>query len=565
MEQQVLAEIGTALLSVEQPAALIGGFAVGLGAMLTLAPSTRWGWRVAFVGGVAGLAPWSILNEFILPYFTAVRLPVSHIWQFTGMAALGAAVAGAYLRYIVPAVDRMAEAMTKDTSLARNAKTDVRDIHKMLPPEPEKFDPREFFDLKRGIFVGLDERNNPVYELLSFWRESHWLLTGRTRSGKGVGAQILLPQAVLLGDFVVVLDPKLDAWLPSVLQACCATASKKYVFADLRRPAPAQFNLISNCDEETIYVMLVGGCGLSEKGEAADFYRLADRNAARAAARWLASHPGTTIAECLAAIGASWAEEAPAFHAYMQELADLPAINGKGGFDIASGERNGGVLYVVGDMIDPAVIRVQRMILLRLLYLAKNRDQTADNRTITVFADEFKVHISRPFLSALGMAAGWGLHCVLAFQSLQDLADAPNDMDKEAIKGAVMENCHAQLSYAVKDPETARWLAETTGKIQVDDEIRRVERNAALAETVSNERTIRQAERNLIDTNMLLMLPKGCGVFTVAGKLARFIFTSPTPIQRDPAAVTSKPAPSGMAFKPADLISIPSKQPKEKI
>jgi len=44
---------------------------------------------------------------------------------------------------------------------------------------------------------------------------------------------------------------------------------------------------------------------------------------------------------------------------------------------------------------------------------------------MTVFADEFKCHISRPFMLSLGASLGWRLKTILAFQSLQDLADCP--------------------------------------------------------------------------------------------------------------------------------------------
>ena len=36
-----------------------------------------------------------------------------------------------------------------------------------------------------------------------------------------------------------------------------------------------------------------------------------------------------------------------------------------------------------------------------------------------------------------------------------------------------MENCAIQLSYRIKDPDTAEWLAASTGIILVDDETRK--------------------------------------------------------------------------------------------
>ena len=79
--------------------------------------------------------------------------------------------------------------------------------------------------------------------------------------------------------------------------------------------------------------------------------------------------------------------------------------------------------------------------------------------------------------------------------------------------------------------------------------------SVALSETVDGERTLRQAERYLIDVNMFTNLPKGCGVLAVAGKLARFCFTSPMPAARVPAAITPThgDAPAAQADSPRSL------------
>lgn len=455
--------------------------------------------------------------------------------------ALGIAAALAWLRYGAPAVDTTRHKMARKAALERNKKTDVREIRNMLPQEVGRYDPTRHFPpqpMRRGLFVGLDEDRQPVRIDWETWRLSHVLLSGRTRSGKGVAAQILLSQAIQAGELVVILDPKGDEWMPHVFHAACEKAGRPWRFIDLRPSAPAQFNPFAQASAEEIETMLIAAFSLAEKGEAADFYRLADRKAAREAAGLLCQ--GLSPAEALEKMGSAWIEQAAGFHAYFQEMAELPSVNGEG-LDWRGWAETGGCLYFVGDMINPRVVRMQRLIAVRLMLLAKRlQEEGAERQSICLFADEFKVHISRPFMTALGAAAGWGLHCVLAFQSLQDLADCPADLDKDAVRGAVMENCAIQVSYAIKDPETAEWLARSTGKIQVDDEMRRVERNLALAETVLPERTIRQSERFFIDENMFLMLPKGCAVLTVPGELARFVFAAPVAVGKDPAAVTVK-------------------------
>ncbi|MCZ2172986.1 MAG: type IV secretory system conjugative DNA transfer family protein [Burkholderiales bacterium] len=516
-------------------------------------------YRLSTFFGFLGLLPLALalLNlglSFALLPGTIILFPGAGWWLLSTIA--GAAGMILFLRTGSAALDRVKNRLTSKTALERNRKTDVREIGKFLPPEIGQFDPRKLFTDRDGLLVGLDEQRQPVRLDYEAWKISHVLLSGRTRSGKGVAAQILLSQAIRRGEYVVVLDPKVDNWMPHIFKDTCNSAGRPYHFLDLRQSAGPQCNPFAGCDEETLENMLIGGFSLTEKGEAADFYRLADRKAARDCARWLAQHPGSTARDAVlmdaerAAEEESdggWARTAPAFHSYMLEMAELPAVNrpaaAPGSIDIAAGEQTGGCLYVVGDMINPRIIRMQRMILLRLLFLAKNRDQLAQNRTITVFADEFKVHISRPFMTSLGASAGWGLHTILAFQSLQDLADCPADLDKDAVRGSVMENCGIQLSYAIKDPETAEWLAASTGTVLVDDESRRVNKNIALQEKIDSERTLRQADRYLIDVNMLMNLPKGCGALAVAGQLARFCYTSPVPAERTPAATTPTAAP----------------------
>lgn len=467
-------------------------------------------------------------------------------WLFAFSVGIGGALY--WHRTWVPRMNYFASKLTKKTQLERNRKTDVREIGKFLPAETGSYDPQRFIDDRKGLFIGLDEKKKPVYIDYDASRIQHMLLTGRTRSGKGVAAQIIIPQQIERGEYVVVLDPKVDAWMPHAFRDACIKAGKPYHFLDLRQSAPAQCNPFAGCDAETLENMLVGGFSLTEKGEAADFYRLADRKAARQCAAWLSVNPSATARDALSQLGEDWAEggdsEAVAFHAYMQEMADLDAVNARtGGIAIAAGEQTGGCLYVVGDMINPRIIRMQRMILLRLLFLAKNRKVIdAEPRTISVFADEFKVHISRPFMTSLGASAGWGLHTILAFQSLQDLADCPADLDKDMVRGAVMENCSIQLSYAIKDPDTALWLSSSTGTILVDDESRTVQKNVALTETVHNERRISQSERAFIDVNMYLNLPKSCGVLAMPGQLARFCYTSPPKTIRSEAAITPTPA-----------------------
>lgn len=91
-------------------------------------------------------------------------------------------------------------------------------------------------------------------------------------------------------------------------------------------------------------------------------------------------------------------------------------------------------------------------------------------------------------------------------------------MKGEAVVGAIVENAKFKLVYRVMDPDTADWVARMSGTILVDDEVRKAKTDAVLTESIDSERTIRQAERFFIDSNMILNLPD----------FVSFIFTTKT-------------------------------------
>lgn len=495
------------------------------------------------------------LVSLIVIYAAAERLMLlSAALYFLGLA-IGTVGGFVGLRQFAPRFESMAAKLTKKTGMERSKKTDVREIGASLPKPGAAFLPTDNFDQAKGIFVGKGINGEAIYLPYSDFAIQHTLLTGRTRAGKGVAAQTIIPQLMERGEFCVVLDPKVDSFMPYIFKQEAERLGKPYTFIDLRQSAPAQINIFKNCNEETIENMLIGAFSLSEKGTDADFYKLGDRKAARQAAKFLANSDKTS-ADALAEYGKFWAEEAGAFNSYMQEMAELESVNCREANDLESMTMAGGMLYVVGDMINPRIIRMQKMILLRLLFLAKGTFEDEARPTICVFADEFKAHISRPFMVSLGASAGWRLHTILAFQSLQDLADCPADLDKDAVRGSVMENCAVQISYAVKDPDTAEWLARSTGTIQVDDESRKVTKNLALAESLDDERTIRQAERYFIDENMFQNLPKGIAVLSLPGTLSRFAQTSMIPLKKkDKSAITPVEGISGLAKETLDELA----------
>lgn len=452
---------------------------------------------------------------------------------------MGFAVGLYLIRRFTPVIERTKKQLTLRSRLERNRKTDVREIESFVPKQKQGYDPRKYFKLDH-YFLGLGETGEPIY-----WpgRLPHVQVVGTTGCGKGVALGVMSAQALLNGAGLLFIDPKDDEWGPSVIFDAANRAGVSYRFIDLRLTAPPQLNLFSDANAAEIEELFLAGFALSDKGEPADFYRVADRRAAAMVAKVAAAGqhtPASLYREVQAVID----EDAPYFSGLLAEMADVAAVNGRGGFEVAELLEKGGAAYVVGSMDNAKVLRLQRMLLIRTIQLAKRRDRTQakKHRAVLVVLDELKTQISRPAMDALQAARDKGVSIVMAHQGLADLKDCPADMNPEAVVGGVMENSKLKLAYRIQDYDAAEWMAAKSGLIQVDDEVRTVKKSVALTETVGAERSIRQAERHLIDSNMLLHMPDQVGVVYGLG-LARFLQTSFLSVENTKAAVQVVEAP----------------------
>lgn len=512
----------------------------------------REGWRVWWLGVAATAGVIGPLAYFFLPlileFFTRERIALPSWHLAAHGAGLVAGVIGrmAWMRWVMPTLNRGAHRMTRKSSLERNRRTDVRQIQHHLPQSSKAFQPEKWIaedPRKKGMFIGLNEKKRPVFIPYQTWKSSHVQVIGTTGAGKGVASAVLLAQALRAGEGVFVLDPKNDEWAPHVLRQAAEEAGVPFHLIDLNRDQ-AQLDLLADLSAAQLEELFNAGFSLAEKGEAADFYRIGDRKAARAAAQLLDSGFRDLRAlgrEALSA-GDIDAKEAKGFLGKLEELALLPAINAGGGLNLANTVADGGCVYIIGSMRNPRVVMAQRMLFVRLLQIVETRDRVAGPvRPVCVFLDEVKYHLSRPALEGLGAARDKGMHLILAHQSLGDLRDCPADLDPDAVVGAVVENCALRLAYRVRNPETAVWLAEMSGEILVDDEIRKIDRNAGGAELMEYDRTVRQATRYLIDQNMLLNLPDRVAVLYGSG-LPQFAHISP--ITAEKRALEYVPAPS---------------------
>ena len=475
------------------------------------------------------IAVCQILNTLFLKGYVNY-VPRIHIHFFISVG-IGLIAAIIFQRIWIAAIQKFTSKGSVKSVLERDSKSDIRDLDEFSTQIKQDYDPKKYFR-ENEFFLALDENNKPVY-----WYEKtlpHIEVCGTTGSGKGVFLGSIAAQCAKKGESVFILDPKDDEWFPHVAYKASKDTDTSYHFIDLRKPN-YQFNLFEDIHPEELEELLLSGFELGDKGTDADHHRLQDREVATFVARNLIK--GQTAEQFYLENYEYLYKEADGFAKKFRELADIKAVNASQGLSLKDIIASGGIVYIVGSMRNAKIIRIQKMLLIRLIQLAEARDRMlGDLRPICVVLDELKYHLSRTALEALGAARDKGLHVVMAHQSLADLKDCPKDLEPDAVVGAVFDNTKIKLVYRVEMPETAEIFAEKSGDIGVDVETRLVERSLSLAESVSSERRVSQTETNLIEKNIFLTLPKRHGVLFGVG-LPKMVYTSPYQAQKDINAV----------------------------
>ncbi|WP_299697620.1 type IV secretion system DNA-binding domain-containing protein, partial [uncultured Vibrio sp.] len=410
-------------------------------------------------------------------------------------------------RTITPMLNKASKDLTQKTDIVRDTRTDVRTV-KALLPDTVMYNPNDHINLSKGVFVGLDCDHQPQYIPLKELQKQHADIIGTTGAGKGVATGLILSQLIEAGEGVFVLDPKDDEFAPHLMKQACKKAGKPFYLIDLNKKAP-QLDLLAGATPEQIEELLVAGFSLAEKGDIADFYRIDDRKAARVAPENATEEERQSFKGLLDSTYVQGIKDTiKAFYGKLEELALVDSINAVGGMNLKDVFDEGGCCYIIGSLRNSKILMTQKMILIRLFQLAEMRDRVKETpRPIAIFLDELKYHISKPAMEGLGAARDKGIHMFLAHQSIADLRDCPADLNGDSVVGAVVENTKFKLVYRLQDPDTAKWVAEMSGIILVDDETRYVETDKSLTEIVDNKRNIRMAERQYVDTNMLLNLP----------------------------------------------------------
>lgn len=321
------------------------------------------------------------------------------------------------------------------------------------------------YELRDPVFLGATPTGSglkPVTIKAEVFAKNHVSILGASGTGKSKLAALLLTQLNDTGSAVVVVDPKDDEFLPSILNQQALERGVPFVYVNLRSSTP-QVNPFNGATEEQREALLQAALNLDPAGDpAVDFYRGEDRDACMLAIRTGATNLVDLVHACAQL---DQVTERQNFWRELQQLARVQALATDGGPDIAAAIEAGGVVYVVGDTDDLNVRAAQRMLLARVLQIIKARERQSARQTV-LFLDEFKYLISNIALRALGTIRDRKCNLCLAYQSYADLSDC-GTLNPTAVLGAAKENTTLKFVYKLEDAETARQFSVLAGEKRV--------------------------------------------------------------------------------------------------
>jgi len=390
------------------------------------------------------------------------------------------------------------------------------------------YNPRTFY--KPGtIFTGCDEQGAPVYLTESEWYDTHHMVVGATRFGKGKTFQIWADQAVRRGDTVFLIDPKGDKFLPGIIEESALAAGKRFISLDL-----------ANETTPGAYSPFVGGTPLDrrarfftimemdERGTDADHYKALARSLSMNLFKDGETPKIRTVLQSLKAVRDQDEEAGKPLStviARLEEWSEYEKLNPKkAGFSVEQSLLNGAVVYVTSS-IDNAVLKgATRALIVEILQESKRLERQRETK-LSLFIDELRFLVSKPVMDGLATIAGAGVNMSVAFQNLGDLL-TPDDtrLDGRSVQQSVTVNCQVKVVFGGTDFETAEYVAEASGTtIKTVRKFEATETNVAGGEKWAGNRTLGDQEEAVITANRVLSLAQFTGVLLRPRQLALIV------------------------------------------
>lgn len=512
------------------------------------------------------LSKWILIIAALPITLAAIGSPASTV----AGSAITLASYLAYRRYAGTALSSLADLVTIRFWRTREERTDVRTAGAagLRAKNGRLYDPERFLKIassRSEIFLGLDKKRRPVNLKLADFKKSHIQILGTTGAGKTVAATSIMAQLIRAGISTIAFDPKNDEFLGRMLSAEAEKNGRRFFYFDLRANHAA-WNPFYGKNAGAIEELLGGGLALANRGDNADFYRAIDRELVRDLARYAekraTDRPDLTAYEVwreFSALDPERRKTAQKISIDLDELLSIPFCNATSeqSVNFLDEIQAGSVFYIWGTHRVPKILTLQKILLLDIMMQIENRSRDGANHC-SIFLDEFKYLLTAPSMQALGTIRDKKCNLLIAHQSMEDCRDVGADLNPDAVIGAVIENCRIKIAYESSHFETLDMLSKLSGTILIEDETKKIQRNIALGEEGTGERSLKINDRPLIDLNHLRTLPKKHAVLFGLG-LAQIIA-----IENLPAPPEIRLLPWGVPFSPsqisqdADLIAVES-------
>ncbi len=420
---------------------------------------------------------------------------------------------------------------------SNEAESDIR--QERLKYNAKTFNPEDYYDqTHRKIFLGIDDKQKPIYVPASTWLETNMMITGPTRYGKGIVIGCLMDQAIRRGDQLIYIDPKNDKFAAKIMLQTCAKSDRPFYYVSLNDESVGYWSPFEGGKRRDAYNRLISIFGMMENSGDADFYKAMEKKVFNRLIKLDDPFDIESIYKKVKFHNETVRDDADRLlkiEAQLENWRQVESLNPPKhfkGFSLEKAMLENAVVYFQGSLNDEVIKTATKSFILEVIQESARLDKQRKTH-LTLIIDEVRFLVSKTLADALATIVGFRVNIVTACQSINDLK-TPDDinLDGEATYRSISTNSQLKLVYGGADSDTAEWVAKLSGSIvkQVTS-MEKVTVKAAGAEAWDLGRTIKPLEEALIPENVALTLPpRVCAVFRPS-ELATVTFTSPVNIQ----------------------------------
>lgn len=398
------------------------------------------------------------------------------------------------------------------------------------------------------FFVGLDDKDKPIYVEDEEFKKNNIKCIGPSQTGKGVLQQVLIKQAIIKNWNVIFIDQKPDDFIPYVMRETCEKQNRNLIKLDLTGETKGSYCPFNGGTERERYFRFIEVAGLNDTGSDGDFYKGAERAAiSEIIPIWdgsikslsnILSGNDKKIIDTLGEYKAAKTLDAlNKVRSQITEWKYLKSVNAKAGrgFNVERTLKENGVAIIRGSVSDKTIIKFTKAILSEITSTVLRLGKENKPAHTFLVIDEARFIVSDELAKALATMLSKGCSTMINYQSVLDTENLDDKtLNAKSISQTINVNTNYTICYRAKDPETAEWLSEQTGTIQKSvSRMENVETNRHGGEVWSEFKSLNNVEETLIHSNLAMSLPNQVAIFLKPNELAKICFTSWIPVTEE--------------------------------